>query len=154
VTLNDVAWNLATGPIEQRDPESAVMAARRFVELVPGQQRPLIILGATLYHSGQYPEATSVLERSLAARKEELDELDDFGLFFLAMAHHGLGHVNQARDCFDRAVRSWGERKHLSAGYFQELTGLRAEAEAVLGLARPSGELPGDVFAPRGPDQP
>jgi tetratricopeptide (TPR) repeat protein len=152
--LNNRAWILATRSIEQRDPESAVTLARRYVELAPGQQRPLFILGATLYSAGQFAEAVSVLDQSLAAGKDELDELDDFGLFFLAMAHHRLGHVNQARDCFDRAVRAWAERKHLSADYFAELTGLRAEAEAVLGLTRPIGELPADVFAPRAPDPP
>jgi WD40 repeat protein/tetratricopeptide (TPR) repeat protein len=156
--LNNLARNLATGPIEQRDPESAVMVARRFVELVPGQERPLIILGESLYYAGHYADAVPVVERGLAGERSELDafqgELDAPGLFFLAMAHHRLGNVDQARNGFDRAVRSWDEHKDLLAHDLAELTGLRAEAEAVLGLGRPSGEPPADVFAPRGPDQP
>ena len=149
-TLNYQAWMLATGPIDQRDPESAVAVARRFVELDPGQQRPLIILGATLYHAGHLADAVPVLERGLAAAKGKLDafkgELDAEGLFFLAMAHHRLGHVGQARDCFDRAVRSWDEHKDLLAHYVAELTGLRAEAEALLNAALPP--LPSDPFVP------
>src|SRR5262249_53095889 len=117
--LNNLAWNLATGPIEQRDPESAVMVARRFVEQNPGRQRPLIILGASLYHAGHYADAVPVLEQGLAGEWSEGDafkgELEAFGLFFLAMAHHRLGHVGQAHDCFDRAVRSWDEHKDLLA---------------------------------------
>jgi hypothetical protein len=44
--------------------------------------------------------------------------------------------------------------KDLLAHYVAELTGLRAEGEYVLGLTRPIGELPADVFAPGPPDQP
>jgi tetratricopeptide (TPR) repeat protein len=142
--LNDLAWNLATGPIEQRDPEQAVALARRAVELVPAQQYSLNTLGVALYRAGQYAEAVSVLEQSLAAGTGEFDA---FGLFFLAMAHRRLGHVGQARDCFDRAVRSWDEHKDLLAHYVPELTGLRAQGEYVLGLTCPIGELPADVFA-------
>jgi tetratricopeptide (TPR) repeat protein len=144
--LNDRAWILATGPIEQRDPERAVALARRAVELAPGQQMYLNTLGVALHRAGQCAEAIPVLERSLAAGKGEFDAFD---LFFLAMAHHRLGHADQARDCFDRAVRWWGERKDLPAQYIPELTSFRAEAEAVLAPAGPSAELPADAFAPQ-----
>jgi tetratricopeptide (TPR) repeat protein len=152
-SLNGLAWILVTGPIDQRDPEQAVTLARRAVERTPGQQPSLNTLGVALYRVGQYAEAVSVLEQSLAAGKGESDAFD---LFFLAMAHHrlGLGHVSQARDHFDRAVRWWSEHKDLPPHAIAELTGFRAEAEEVLGLARPVGELPADVFAPGPPDQP
>jgi tetratricopeptide (TPR) repeat protein len=143
MALNNRAWNLATGPITQRDPERAVALARQAVALAPGQQMSLNTLGVALYRAGDYVESVSVLERSLAAGKGEFDAFD---LFFLAMAHHRLGHPAQARACFDRAVRWWGERKNLPAQHVQELSGFRAEAEAV--LAGPGGELPADVFAP------
>jgi hypothetical protein len=65
------------------------------------------------------------------------------------MAHHRLGHATEARACFDRAVRWMSERKNLLAQYVPELTSFRTEAEAVLALARPSAELPADVFAPK-----
>jgi tetratricopeptide (TPR) repeat protein len=146
--LNNGAWMLATGPVDQRDPERAVTLARRAVELAPGQQMLLNTLGVALYRAGQYVEAVSVLEQSLAAGKGQFDAYD---LFFLAMAHHRLGHVNPARDSFDRAVRWWGERKDLPAGYIAELTSFRAEAETVLGLTHPIDELPADVFAPGPP---
>jgi WD40 repeat protein/Flp pilus assembly protein TadD len=145
MALNNRAWTLATGPIEERDPERAVALARRAVELAPGQVS-LNTLGVALYRAGQYAEAVSVLEQSLAAGKGQFDAFD---LFFLAMAHHRLGHVNPARDGFDRAVRWWGERKDLPAPYIAELTSFRAEAEAVLGLPRPLCELPANVFAPQ-----
>jgi WD40 repeat protein/tetratricopeptide (TPR) repeat protein len=143
--LNNRAWILATGPFDQRDPEQAVALARRAVTLASGQQLSLNTLGVALYRAGQFAEAVSVLEQSLAAGKGELDAFD---LFFLAMAHHRLCHTTQARACLDRAVRWWSERKNLPAQYISELTSFRAEAEAVLALAGPGAALPADVFAP------
>jgi hypothetical protein len=96
-----------------------------------------------LYRAERFDEAVSVLEQSLAVGKREFDAFD---LFFLAMAHHRLGHASQARTCFDRAVRWREEHPNLAPPYVQELATFRAEAEAV--LAVPGVELPDDVFAP------
>ena len=59
MTLNSQAWMLATGPIDQRDPERAVALARRAVALAPGRQMMLNTLGVALYRAGQYAEAIS-----------------------------------------------------------------------------------------------
>jgi WD40 repeat protein/tetratricopeptide (TPR) repeat protein len=151
VMLNERAWILATGPIEWRDPERAVTLARRSVELASGQQVSLNTLGVALYRAGRYTEAITALERSQAAGKGRFDAFD---LFFLAMAHHRLGHAGRARDAFDRAVRWWGEQKDLPAQYVPDLTRFRAAAAAVLGPTGPIGELPVDVFAPGRPSGP
>jgi len=140
--LNNTAWELATGEAHLRDPERAVSLARKAVARAPDQPVCLNTLGVALYRAGQYPEAITTLEKSLAAGKGQTDAFD---LFFLAMAHHRLGHTVQARDTFDRAVRWWREQKQLPDQYAIELAGFRAEAEAV--LAGPGGALPDDVFA-------
>jgi tetratricopeptide (TPR) repeat protein len=140
------AWELATARGSTRDAQRALSLARRAVELAPKAAIYLNTLGVAQYRAGQSTEAIATLEKSLAAGKGENDAYD---LFFLAMAHHRLGHADQARACFDRAVRWWGERKDMPLQSVTELTSFRTEAESVLALAGPSSELPADVFAPK-----
>ncbi len=127
--LNSRAWIDATGPFIQRDPERAVVLARRAVGLAPGDHVILNTLGVALYRAGQYAEATLILERSRAAGKGEFEAFD---LFFLAMAHHQLGHCQEARVCYDQAVRWLDAQKSLRDKYARELARFRAEAQAVL----------------------
>jgi serine/threonine protein kinase/WD40 repeat protein/tetratricopeptide (TPR) repeat protein len=141
-----VAWSYATGPIDHRDPDRAVTLARKAVAVAPGQQATLNALGVALYSAGQYAEAITVLNQSLAVAK---GELDGFDLFVMAMAHHRLGQRDKARNAFERAIRWRDAHKKLPAEDNPDLTAFCAQAEAVLGLASPGGELPADLFAPR-----
>jgi hypothetical protein len=63
-------------------------------------------------------------------------------LFFLAMAHHRLGHLFEARGAFERAMGWWRDHDQLPDQYAKELAEFRAQAV----LARPVAELPDDVF--------
>ncbi len=140
---NNLAWRLATGPAALRDPEQALVLARKAVALTPGTAIYLNTLGVAQYRVGQYGEAIATLERSLAAGHGGTDAFD---LFFLTMAHHQLRQREEARACYERAVRWLGEHKSLSAEYTAELAAFRAEAQAV--LAGLTGELPADIFGP------
>ncbi len=142
-SCNNRAWNLATGPRSVREPQRAVELARRAVELVPNEPSYENTLGVALYHARHYTEAIQTLERNLVA---SLGELDGFDLFYLSMAHHRQGRREQARACFDRAVRWVEGQKLVALNWVRELAELRVEAEAV--LAGPAGELPDDVFGP------
>ncbi|HZW34979.1 MAG TPA: protein kinase [Isosphaeraceae bacterium] len=151
---NNRAWELANGPAPQRDLERALALSQRAANLAPGEGVSLNTLGVVQYRLGRHAEAIVTLERSLVAGH---GQSDGFDLFFLAMAHHRLGHRDQAKGCFDRAVRWLSTQKNLPESQTKELTLFRAEAEAV--LARPTAELPDDVFAdppsaPRGSDRP
>ena len=137
------AWELATSPESTRDPQCALSLARRAIELSPGQGVFINTLGVAQYRAGQYAEAITTLERSLAAGAGQADAYD---LFFLAMAHHHLRHREEARGCYERAVHWLRERKSLPAEYSQELVAFRAEAQAV--LAGLTGKLPAVIFAP------
>jgi serine/threonine protein kinase/WD40 repeat protein len=148
---NNLAWALVTALGSARDVQRALSLARRAVEVAPNQVLFLNTLGVAQYRAGQHAEAIATLEKSLSAGKGGSDAFD---LFFLAMAHRRLGHWEEAKGCFERAVHWLKDQKDLSAQHSQDLAAFRAEAEAVLGLTRPVGELPADVFAPEPSDQP
>ncbi len=139
---NARAWTLVTGPKSTHDPQRALRLARGAVELNPGDWSYLNTLGVVEFRAGQYPDSIATMERSLQAGPGQNDATN---LFFMAMAHHQLGHRAQARDCYNRAVRWQATQKNLSAEGATDLAAFRAEAEAV--LAGPAGELPADLFA-------
>jgi WD40 repeat protein len=130
--LNDEAWQLVTGPREQRDPSKlALKLIQEALQLDPDNPTYLNTLGVVQYRNGLYREAVVTLEKSLAAGKGQDDARD---LFFLAMCHARLGSPQKAKDCFDRAVKWWDGKNDLPAGRIAELKAFRAEAAAVLGL--------------------
>jgi tetratricopeptide (TPR) repeat protein len=139
---NNRAWELATCPDARRDLSRALELSQRAAELAPGQAMFLNTLGVALYRAGRYAEAIPTLEKSLAAG---LGRSDGFDLFFLAMAHHRLGHREQAGACYEQALLWLRDRRNLTEQELQELTAFRAEAEAVLACSE--GELPTNVFA-------
>jgi tetratricopeptide (TPR) repeat protein len=140
---NNRAWELAVGPVANRNREAALQSARRAVEVAPEQGIFLNTLGVAQYRSGQYTESIKTLEKSLSIGQ---GQSDGFDLFFMAMAYHYLGHCTEAGASFDRAVGWVNEHKSLTQQYSEELAAFRVEAEAV--LADPPSVLPMDVFAP------
>jgi tetratricopeptide (TPR) repeat protein len=140
--MNERAWELASGAEPQRDPVLAARLAAFAVALSPAEQTSLNTLGVALYRAGRFAEAIEMLGKSLKAGE---GQFDGFDLFFLAMAHHRLGHEAQARACFDRATRWLRDQKSLPEEHARELAAFRVEAESV--LAGPVGELPAAVFA-------
>jgi WD40 repeat protein/tetratricopeptide (TPR) repeat protein len=143
--LNNRAWELVMGAEVDRDPPLAVRLAALAAALEPQEQYKLNTLGIALYRAGRLARAIEALEKSLRAGKSQFDGYD---LFFLAMAHHRLDQRAEGRACFDRGVHWMRSQKSLSEPVARELSGFRAEAEAV--LAGPPCELPANVFS--GPD--
>jgi WD40 repeat protein/Flp pilus assembly protein TadD len=127
--LNNEARQLVTGPAGQRDPARALELIQLAVEQAPDNATFLNTLGVVQYRNGQYKEAVSTLEKSLAAGQGQHDAFD---LFFLAMCHARLGDVAKAQDCFDRAVKWVEARKDLPPQAVGELKAFRAEAESHL----------------------
>jgi tetratricopeptide (TPR) repeat protein len=140
---NNRAWQLATGQGSARDLVRARELSQRSLDLAIGREHVFLnTMGVVLYRSGRYGAALEALERSLAVGR---GQADPYNLFFLAMAHHRLGHRAEARTCRERAVRLSRGRKLPTDNELRELADLRAEAEAL--LASPPAELPDDVFA-------
>jgi WD40 repeat protein/Flp pilus assembly protein TadD len=129
--LNNLAWQLATGPADQRDPAWALQLIQEAIKQRPEDGTLLNTLGVVQYRNGQYSQAVVTLEKSLKASKGEFAAFD---LFFLAMCHAKLGAPTKARECYDQAVKWWGTKKDLPAQHVRELTAFQAEAQAELGL--------------------
>jgi tetratricopeptide (TPR) repeat protein len=152
-----------------RDPARAVEHARRAVELAPKRTEPWYTLGLAYYRAGDWKAAIAALESAVELEKDAeawqgvgkahyrngegkaaIAALGSMGLgnaadgydwFHLAMAHWKLGHNDEARAWYDKAV-AWKAR-NLSPFPVENLRRHRAEAEALMGLA----DLPADVFA-------
>jgi tetratricopeptide (TPR) repeat protein len=126
---NSLAWLLATWPdLKLRDPGQAVAHAQKAVELAPDSGAIWNTLGVAQYRNGAWKAAVEALMKSVQLRKGG----DSFDFFFLAMAHWQLGEKVKARAWYDRAV-AWMDKNQPQYG---ELKGFRAEATALLGLAK------------------
>jgi WD40 repeat protein len=127
--LNDEAWQLVTGPAEQRDPARALQLIQKAVKHEPVEATLWNTLGVVLYRNGQYKEAVAALEKSLASG----NQFPAFDLFFLAMCHAQLGDAAKAKDYYEKAVKWVEAQKNLPAQYAEPLKVFRAEAaETVL----------------------
>jgi tetratricopeptide (TPR) repeat protein len=149
LALNNLAWLLATCPDpDLRDPSRAVGLAKKAVELAQAAPEFRNTLGVARYRAGDWPGAIEAL-----AKSEELAPGTSVGFnaFFLAMAHRQLGHQDEPRQWYDRAVQ-WTEKNQPED---EELRRFRAEAAALLGLGprtdREGQPAPSDAAMPNGP---
>jgi serine/threonine protein kinase/WD40 repeat protein/Flp pilus assembly protein TadD len=147
--LNNLAWQLATGPPGLRDPARALELAWNAASKAPDTAIYLNTLGVAQYRAGRFAEAVATLEKSLAAGKGQADAFD---LFFLAMARSKLGQIARARADLDGAVQWRRDHHDLSAQWSAELDDFQAEAQALLDA--PPFDLPANVFAPGPPIRP
>jgi tetratricopeptide (TPR) repeat protein/tRNA A-37 threonylcarbamoyl transferase component Bud32 len=123
---NTFAWLLVDCPdTTVRDPARAVGLAKQAVALDPEDGRYWNTLGVARYRVGDYPGAVAALEKSMA-----LSGGSAYDWFFLALAHGRLGHGQEARDWYARAVR----RLDSLPAPPEDLLRYRAEAAALLGI--------------------
>jgi WD40 repeat protein len=100
------------------DPTDLVRTAEAYV--TPSQAEAKFVLGAALLRAGRPDEAVRRFEESLAVERDwPLSGLNAYGL---ALAHHHLGHPDQARGWLDRA-ESW--LKRLDRTYSEEAPVIR-----------------------------
>ena len=104
----------------------------RPTELAPEDGTIWNTLGVAHYRAGNWQAAINALEKSMELRKGG----DATDWFFLAMAHWQLGHKDEARTWYDKAVE-WMEKNEPKN---EELLRFRAEAAELLGIAEPKAD--------------
>jgi tetratricopeptide (TPR) repeat protein len=139
-----VAWWSVMDVSEEPNLSEIVRLAEIGVNGAMESQKAALLntLGAALYRAGRFAEAVRRLDEGIQKRNGESIWAD---WVFLAMAHHRLGHHDEARRWLDR-FRD-GSPDLVRSGYREELEArlLRTEAEAVV-LWDPI--FPADPFAP------
>jgi tetratricopeptide (TPR) repeat protein len=128
---NQYAWFLATCPDGKlRKPSQAVELAKKATELAPKVGNHWNTLGVAYYRAGDWQATARALEKSIALRQGG----DAYDWLFLAMAHWQLGHHEEARQWYHRAI-AWIDKNKRQD---EELSRFRAEART--------------LFEPQGPE--
>jgi tetratricopeptide (TPR) repeat protein len=97
-----VAWTCSAAP------DSGAEMARLIAVLEksnPKDYTSLRALGSTLYRCGKWQQATEALTKAIASRKQP----SPAAWIFLAMAHHQMGKIAEARDWLDKAGKRVAE---------------------------------------------
>jgi tetratricopeptide (TPR) repeat protein len=155
-TANSVAWTCVLAPDAVADPLRPVRLAELAVGRLPENDGYLNTLGAALYRAGKFEEAVQQLSEAIKVHGEGGTYTD---WLFLAMAHHRLGHADEANRWLAKAV-AWIDKalagkprsKPDNSLYWWdrlEMRILRREAEALL-KDRPS---PPKAPQPRAPQR-
>jgi hypothetical protein len=131
---NSLAWAYLTAPEALRDGKAAVLLAEKAVRKQPKNPNYCNTLGLAYYRTGQYRQAVEVLRPNLQSQDASALAYD---LYILAMSCHRLGETERARDYYTWAVRGSDAQKGPPSAPPEDLSALRAEAEAVLGLQSP-----------------
>jgi len=139
---NNVAWWSVMAVSEEPDLSETVRLAELAVNGAPEHLNAVALdtLGAALYRAGRFAEAVRRLEEGIQKNKGVSSEAD---WVFLAMAHHRLGHHDEARRWLDRFRDGSPGLAPEDFWRWLEIRLLRAEAEAAV-LWDPS--FPADPF--------
>jgi hypothetical protein len=142
-TCKSVAWDCVLAPGSVADSETPVRLTDAALNGFPAQQKDVALntLGAALYRAGWFEDAIRRLEEGVRVRAGQSVPQD---WAFLAMAHHRLGHRDEARRWLDR-FQNYQARGDVSTFWDElEIRLLRRESQAVV-LYDPV--FPADPFA-------
>ena len=138
-----VAWTCALLPDATKNWPKVLALAEKAAKSDAKSQSYLNTWGAALYRAGRFEGAVARLSEADALAKEPSEALKSspaYTWFFLAMAHHRLGHGEEAKKWLDKAV-AWTDKALREADqgtadlpWNRRLTLklLREEAEALL----------------------
>ena len=101
------AWTCALSPDGIGDWSKATALAEKAVKSDPKLLQYQTTFGAVLYRAGRFNEAVQRLSEADRLAKEPSEGQPTspaYAWFFLAMAHHRIGHGDEAKKWLDRAV--------------------------------------------------
>jgi serine/threonine protein kinase/tetratricopeptide (TPR) repeat protein len=160
VFQNDLAWYLATCPeAKLRDPKRAVELAAAAVKARPEEATFWNTLGMARYRAGDWKGAAEALQDALKLFQGATGFQRGVGrsLFYLAMAQHQLGHRQEARQTYDRAL-AWLETNRTSLRKIpwlnDELGHVSAEVAELLEIQMPANPEPELVRPSKASDGP
>jgi tetratricopeptide (TPR) repeat protein len=140
VQANAVAWSCVLAPDAVADFKAPVRLAEAALAAHPGRGKArsdvLKNLGAALYRAGRFEEAIRRLDESIQIRG---DGGDPRAFAFLALAHHRLGHRDEAERWLDKLVASRPKQGFDFSTDDMEVRILHREAESLLLGSRPAG---------------
>ena len=92
----------------------ALAWAERAVEASPENGSILNTLGVAQYRAGHFKEALETLERSAKLNSKASGVLNPSDVAFIAMAHHQMGHPEEARKHLEtlRDLLTWDQWKN------------------------------------------
>jgi tetratricopeptide (TPR) repeat protein len=145
---NSVAWSCVLAPDAVADFKAPVRLAEAALAGHPGRGRErsdvLKTLGAALYRADLFEEAIRRLDESIQIRG---DGGDPRAFAFLALAHHRLGHRDEAERWLDKLVACRPKEGFIFSRDDAEIRILHREAESLILGSRPAAP----PFAPSAP---
>jgi WD40 repeat protein/tRNA A-37 threonylcarbamoyl transferase component Bud32/tetratricopeptide (TPR) repeat protein len=144
--LHTLAWAYMLGPAGGADFTGLVRELEAAVANEPASCRFRHVLGGILYRAGRHEAAVRQLHEAMKCHPGGQGTIHDW--LFLAMAHHRLGHVEQARRWLDKAAASLSAQERnrtpgqsLTGQQRTELRVLQSEAGALVKGPTP-GRMP------------
>jgi eukaryotic-like serine/threonine-protein kinase len=128
-SMGSLAWTLVVSADPKlRDPARGIELAKEVTEKAPKDGNNWNTLGVAYYRAGDWKKALVTLEKSAELRAGG----DSFDWFFLAMTHWQLGHKDEPRKWYDKAV-AWMEKNRPQDKEFLQF---RDEAAKLLQISR------------------
>ena len=126
------AWTCALAPDGVSDVAQPLRLARFAFQIDDNPERHRAALGALLYRAGHFAQALDYLSDD--AVREASHYSPAYAWYVMAMAHHRLGQVDEARQWFEEAT-AWADREIEAGASWNRratLALLRQEAESLI----------------------
>jgi tetratricopeptide (TPR) repeat protein len=118
-----------------RNAHRAAELANKAIEIEPNISNHWTALGIARFRQGQWQEAQAAFDRSLQLGTNSMGATLRWAYatdwFFLAMSNWQLSQPDEARKCYDRALKELAKERTWQTD-FQQLPRIRAEAEQLL----------------------